>query len=1175
MFAKLKITAIAWLAALVIGLPNAAAATDLDISNIPLFLATSVDANVVFILDDSGSMHWETMPDELTNIFNRPCCADYLMLMFPFVAGIHGGSDYSSRRVVSFNPDSIMAAAYRNSRVNTVFYNPAITYRPWVNADGTFMPAADPQAAYHNPVRTNIGTRNLTVDATASVPWVDNRTNSGITQLRTFFPATYFRYTGPDFGNLPAAIDDPTSPIWTIGNYQRVEIRPGNAPFTGDGRENRSDCADAATATCTYAEEIQNFANWYTYHRNRIFAARAGIGLALSQQSERLRIGYGTINATNTMVDGRLERALVRGVRNFDAATREAIFDALYMRPIPTQGTPLRTALQGAGEYFSRSDDRGPWSTTPGQPGGEILACRQSFTILMTDGYWNGAHPAGITNTDNQSGPTILAPDGSSFQYTPSDPFRDAHSRTLADVAMHYWKRDLLPSVPNRVPTTPLNPAFWQHMVTFGVGLGVQGSIDPDEAFAAIHSGLPIAWPQPSVGGRSENIDDLLHAGVNSRGGFFSAMDAETFSRELAAVLQDIVARAAATTGVAVSATRLTTDAFVYTADFDSNNWTGQVRALNPDDGALEWSAADALDSLGAAARNIFSFDPAGGTAVPFTAASTVIADRLMNPAPSGGDWSFANLVNYLRGADALEERNGGSFRDRDSLLATVVNSRPVFSGRGNEGWARAYADYIDYIDGAKRDPRDCGSPCNKRETVFIGGNGGMLHAFDGRTGVEHFAYVPSAVHHNLHQLADPGYNHRFFVDGQIAIADARIGSGAQAWRTVLVGGLGAGGRGIYALDVTEPQNFDASKVLWEFTHEDDPDLGFTFGEPIIARLENGDWVAVFGNGYNSQSNRAHLFVLDLATGAVRNKIALGAAGGNGLSGVAGWRDVGTRTHLERVYAGDLKGTMWRVDFNASTPSVTYANGLFTDPHGRPITATPTLAAHPGGGLVVYFGSGQLIENADRLTVNLERFYALRDRGSAVGNNAAAMKQFAKAELALGPTIPGQPPMRTVTNTDGIKPNGWFVDLAVGAPTGERILAPPRVVFGRVVIASYEPVEDPCQPGGIQRAYVLDALSGDGALPFCPNCGGIEIGAGAPFSPPIAIRPQQPGTGAGVVFPGWDPSDPLPPLPPDPTGAQTTRGWCSEFGIPPLFVGGTFLSLGTICEGRQVWRQIR
>lgn len=1183
---KIRIAALACLVALMTGLPQQASATDLNISQNPLFLATSVEPNVLFLIDDSGSMMWETMPDQgVTNKIVEDTgiagIGRLIMWLYPRVDGLQGGTDYANVRIPRF--DGNLSAFTRSANNNTVYYNPAITYRPWVNADGSEMLDAPPDAAPHRPRfdgsvpgNTDFGTRNLEAEFSHNRWRLDNG-NDDNTTINNIWPSVYYHYDGVGDLNLATS-------------YERVEIRPGNAPFTGHGRLNRTDCA--VVGSCTYAEEIQNFANWYTYHRNRIFASRAGIGRAFVDFDGGMRVGFGAINhrrgSTNTLDGVAGNWAVLRGVRDFTGAEKEEFFELLYDRPFNADGTALRRGLDGAGQYFSRTDERGPWSTTPGATGGEDLACRQSFSILMTDGFATGGNDwaaRGAARRENTDGSTAqnttnVHPSGGALNYTyaPADPFQDAFANTLADVAMYYWKRDLHPGLDNRVPTTADNPAFWQHMVTYGVGLGVQGVIDPDDAWQAVEDGTAIAWPDPRynnlncgdgpAGTCEARIDDLLHAGVNSRGGFFSVADPDSFREELRLVIADIIARAAATTGVAVSATRLATDTFVFTGDFDSENWTGQLRALDPEDGSVEWSASAELDILGHASRNIFTYDPVAESGLVFNSSATAIQTRIMDLAPTTpAEWTFANIVNYLRGSDALEESSGGPFRDRDSMLGDLVNSRPIFSGRGNEGWARQYDDYNNYIDGPKLDPRDCAAPCARKETVFIGANDGMLHAFDARTGREHFSFIPAAVHENIHELARPDYTHRFFVDGQITVADARIGGGGQPWETVLVGGLGAGGKSVYALDVTQPQSFSDADVKWEFSH---PELGFTYGEPLIARLEDGTWVAVFGNGYNSENNQAVLFVVDLKTGNELHKVELGTAGGNGLSGVVGWRDVGTRSYLDRVYAGDLNGTIWRVDFNSSTPEVKYADGLFTDPNGRPITATPNLAAHPSGGVAVYVGTGKLIENSDRLDGDLDRFYVVRDRDVAV----TGLSGFTEAEITAGP-----PPIyRTIENTAGMGADGWFMDLTDGVAEGERVLAPPRVIFGRVILATYEPVEDPCQPGGLQRAYVLDALTGDGAIPFCPNCGALEIGAGAPFVPPIAIRPQNPSDGSSVTFPGHvDPADPDPfPTPPAPPSAgETTAGWCSEFGIPPLFEGGSFLSLGTICEGRQMWREIR
>jgi type IV pilus assembly protein PilY1 len=444
------------------------------------------------------------------------------------------------------------------------------------------MSNADPAAALHNPLRPARGSRNLTANNSRYGSWTNCNTItrsatgtfsfsncSTFTQTQTYWPAVYFVHDG--------------SANYAWGNFTKVEIRSATPTYTGHGRENRSDCVDAATATCTYAEEIQNFANWYTYYRSRILASRGGVSRAFAQQGEGMRVGYSTINAGWSTVDGIGTSKVVRGVRRFTGPDRTAFFDLLYDRDIPAAGTPLRQTLQAAGNYYYRTDNRGPWGAVPGTNDTTAhLQCRQSYSILMTDGYWNGSDPSpSVGNSDNSNGPTHTAPDGSTFQYVPADPYRDGRSNTLADVAMHYWKNDLRTDLANEVPTSPQNEAFWQHMVTFGVGLGVTGSVDPQDAWDAVTNGTAISWLDP-YSTNPAKIDDLLHAGLNSRGGFFSAADPETFANELSGVLDAIVARVeSSATASAASTAVLQSDTMLYTAGFRSGDWSGMMLAYD------------------------------------------------------------------------------------------------------------------------------------------------------------------------------------------------------------------------------------------------------------------------------------------------------------------------------------------------------------------------------------------------------------------------------------------------------------------------------------------------------------------------------------------------------------------------------------------------------------------
>ncbi|HRP87405.1 MAG TPA: PilC/PilY family type IV pilus protein [Gammaproteobacteria bacterium] len=1052
------------------------ASANVSIANSPLFVTSSADPNILFIIDDSGSMQWETMPDALTNIFSAGCCTNYMMWVYPRTAGLHGGGDYDGIRVPSFATTSIMGHVYRSALVNTVYYNPGITYLPWANADGSRMPNASPTAAPNRPLFPGYGTRNLTVNNTQAARWVENRTNADVNATRTFFPAVYSTYTGPAIADLNAAINDAASPLWTIANYQRTEIIPANAPFTGEGRVNRSDCT---AGSCTYDQEIQNFANWYSYHRNRIFASRAGIGSAFSVQPESMRVGLGAINTTGTVI---------RGVRPFAGTDRTAFFDDLYRQNIPPQGTPLRLALDGAGQYFSRTDDLGPWSSTPGEAGGVDLECRQSYSILMTDGSASGTntYAAAGTRRDNNDGSgsnsmviNNPAQGGSDYTYTPTDPFQDGRSNTLADVAMYYWKRDLRPDLPNLVPTTETNPAFWQHMVTFGVGLGVSGTIDPATAFAAIETGTPIAWPDPEYGTTNctgaaclARSDDVLHAAVNSRGGFFNAKDPEEFAIELASVLEDIVARVeSSATSAATSSAVLQTDTLLYTAGFRSGDWSGRLdaRAVNEDGslGGQVWDAEVQLALKTPAARNIVTRRSDTGVAVTFQFANLSAAQQAaLNRDPSGvNDGLGAQRVAWLRGDDNAH----GSFRSRLPaggtapndlrLLGDIVNSNPKFQ------------------DGV----------------LYVGANDGMLHAFNAETGEELFAYVPSPMlvpegsdtFAPVSRLMDPDYTHRYFVDGTVSVVDLSV---AGTPRKVLVGSLGAGGRTVFALDVTNPASFGPADVLWEFSH---PELGYNVGPPGIVRLSDGTMAAVFGNGYNSTSHRAMLFAVNMNTGALIQTVdtGVGSAGNpNGLASpvITDWPVSNLRAN--RVYAGDLQGNLWRFSVGGAPANWNDAgnvNMLFTaiGPSGsrQPITAQPIVALNPvnSNEVVVAFGTGSYFrtDDQDMPGAAVQSLYGIIDtRTGASGVLRADLLEqevtSQSVETFGGETVG----VRIVSDNDfdASLHDGWYLDLDV--EDGERVISegtyPSGPLQRRVRFSTLIPDENPCGTG--RRGYIMD-----------------------------------------------------------------------------------------------------
>lgn len=1131
-----------------------------SIAQKPLFLTSSVDPNVMFVLDDSGSMHWESTPDEYVLPY----------FMFSRIPGLYGepvSSSYTnytaSVRYNSGNADErATARALRSSTVNKSYYDPSITYRPWVRADGTLFPNANPVAAPHHPLRIGLGVRNLTVNTTENAIWVHRTaagaafcsiscTETAAVNSLTYYPAVYFRYTG--------------GALWDGNNYAQVNVVATTTTYTGDGRANRSDCAQAVTATCTYDEEIQNFANWYTYYRSRMLASQASIGRAFSTQPPSMRVGFGAINKGVTSIDGTNTGTVINGVRPFNGADRTAFYDRLYNSIWTPAGTPLRKALDDVGQYYSRTDNRGPWGQVPGTNNTTAhLTCRQSYTILMTDGYWNGPDVptvAARANVDGSAGATITGPNSQTFTYAPATPFTDLHANTLADVAMYYWNRDLRTDLDNRIPRSDRNPAFWQHMVTYGVGLGVTGSVPPATAFAAIGAvpAVNVNWPNPTLG-NSQKLDDLLHAAVNSRGGFFSAADPDTFATELSKVLQDIVARVAASgTAAATSSAVLQSDTLLYTASFRSTDWSGtlvarEVSVVDGTPGALKWDAEQILNSRLPSTRKIFT-SKADGTRVALDyAALSATQQAAMDVNPVGAAATTAtgtDRIAWLQGTEhvGLRSRVEAGVTRR---IGDLVSSDPQFMFKrdfGNSllGGAEGSA-YISF--------RSTPTYLARPDVLFVGSNGGMLHAFHAGTpfvsgtpsvidpdgGKELFAYVPSELllpgatgaHAQINQLMRPDYARRPYVDGSPALADAYVGG---AWKSVVVGSMGAGGRTVFALDVTDPENFDASKVMWEFRYANssciaDPavgsptgssacrEIGYGVTKPKIARMRDGSWVAIFGNGYNSSSHTAKLFVVDLQTGRLKYLIdtGVGAVGmPNGLAAAETTDWPASDLKLSTVYAGDLRGNLWRFNFGNTTPTFTRLF-IATDSGGtmQPITARPSLALNPSNPakIVVLIGTGSFFRVGDDSTASpqVQTMYGVYDTvtpvlGTLRGDLLVQTISSNPTDVTVGAKVYPIGSLRFITpNAYDPSKKGWLIDLPA---SGERVISEPTFPSGavqtRIRFSTLIPSDDPCSIG--RTGFVMDFdlltggritnsvfdFTGDGVFDGSDKVGGVSV----------------------------------------------------------------------------------
>ena len=1135
------------------------------VAQIPTIYASPPDVNVMFTLDDSGSMEGETIPDDNNGVGES----------------MWTGTWASSTALNKFRISSQVWRYYRSSAGNPIYYDPAVRYTPWPFAgnDALTYPNASPTAVCYQqaslPVPTTLplsttpptqaalvaacpvaSRRNVAARVVVNAP--DNTNQND--ETRGYWPATYFvrTTTAPALAQNGQANNATTNPNNATGQsyWQKVEIRPtlpGSATVaTYPKAAARTDCSGAVGAGgCNYTEEIQNFANWFQYYRTRALMAKGAVAQAFARQGTNLRAGYATLHGAATNIDGGSTPLIKLGVRKFETTARQAFYARVY-GTYTTSGTPLRYAADTVGRYFSRSGPGNPWSENPANTSsvGTEYSCRKSFHILTSDGYWNDiSQPTltGVGNADNFT--NYVAPGrgsaatGSTFNDANTEgltvnPFIDQASNTLSDYVAHYWKRDLRPNIDNNVPSSTRDPAYWQHLTTYAVGIGVTNAnpaiTTQSQRDALIQNRTAVTWPTSvtASSGDGPKGDDFVHASMSGRGRFFLALNPTEFANDLANALTEVAALPLDQASVAADAPQVRAGGRIYQATFNPSRWSGRLYAFNqntttgvainrPTDSSFTnpsqaWEASHRMPAP--AARNIFTSTGGTGTGSTFTWAGLTAAQRGYLNNDSG-------LLDYLRGSPTQEIANGGSRRDRSrytigavtgGVLGDVVNGSPIKGPDFGGGYDRlpgadpASSSYATFRLDSTLD--------NLRNSIFLGANDGMLHAFNLTDGVERFAYVPNAVYNvprstsgglaenKLALLAEPTYTHRFTVDGPPNIGDAYL---SGAWRSVLIASNGAGARGIYAMDVTNPAvggtgGFGTGRIMWEFTEANNSDVGFVAAYPHIVRMRDGSWAAIFGNGADSFNGRAKLFILNLATGAVIREFAVdtGTPGNNGLSQpnfiLNASREVTT------IYAGDLKGNMWKFnvdDVNPANWNVAFGSTpLFSAISGsgvaQPISVMPEITAHPLGGASLTFGTGKFFEGSDTASTNppnvnlsTQTIYGIWDRPAET--TGIAMTVGNRSSVLVPQTAPTITPPTgssastfygaSTTNTPNwVTQRGWYMDLGSG---GERVNLPAQQVQSVMFVIANTPVSDPCANGGSSKVFAVNPLTGAN-LPF-------------------------------------------------------------------------------------------
>lgn len=728
------------------------------------------------------------------------------------------------------------------------------------------------------------------------------------------------------------------------------------------------------------------------------------------------------------------------------------------------------------------------------------------------------------------------------------------------------------------------DPATWPHMDEFMIGLGVDGTLlysndldcsagSSDNSDACLlrtgktNSTGSAGWPTPngSGSGITENIDDTWHAALAGRGQFFSARSPDDLVNQLSKILNNIQARSSTTAGLAVSISTASTSTAGFSGGYNSGDWSGNLPKLSIDPATGQPNTATPLFDAGCILtgsdpqtpcpttgstnvtqavaptdRNVYTYGSSASTTQTFKTLTTLSAQEqcALNKGTwsgststcTGGDGYGQARIDYLRGSRSNEATGATpQFRARGSLLGAIVDAEPAYVGSPSGGFldnwptgapeaasgAQLYSSFVSSVNG-------------RQPMIYAASNDGMLHAFNATTGAESWAYVPKTVIENgaVTKYTDATGGFVPTVDGGITTQDVYFPD-TQSWHTILVGALRLGGRGVYALDIT---NADATPtVLWEFNNASSggADLGYTYATPNIARLNYDDgtnagkWVVLLSSGYmpvgsdsaDPATTTESLFVLDAETGTVIRELKTSNTDSTayGLSTPAVW-DYGPNQVDDIATAGDLMGNLWRFDLADASASNWSIDKMFqtpqpspvTYPAPQPITVKPVSLSDPinGGAPIWIFGTGKYLSNSDNTSLNVpsQWFYGIRDYGTGSTKypiSASSLITQTLSESSGG--IRALTMLSAINSSNQVAP-GWKFQMA---DAGERDVVPGEPLYnaGDVILTTLIPKgDDPCAPGRGGAIMLIDSSTG-----------------GATGTPPVSATGYTPPNGSGIV----------------------------------------------------------
>lgn len=882
-------------------------------------------------------------------------------------------------------------------------------------------------------------------------------------------------------------------------------------------------------------DQQRNYARWYAYNRKREYVMKQAVSQLIAASEERMGMGvlaryeldynagsgeFEALTSKPAILLGKQtggyrenqfdnQKTVGRPLADMNNATAKATLLDDLLRLSSTGFTPLRSRMTAVGEYFDLSSSGKNFANTamdyrgdlivesvlgfnePTNPTDVYLAsggnCQQNFAILLTDGYVNENKYKDIANVIANND----CDSDTAFDYPSQQDKNCSQSAldTLGDIAQYYYERDLAPGIANDIRPVGDDENTAQHLLTYTVAFGVDGNIKGMPADRKTTTG---PWLNPADKTQT-SVDDVRHAAWNGRGRFLNAQDPQALIQALQDVITLINQRNTVGALSAASATsgQLTATTRAFVQEFTTADWSGRLLAysLNPANASLDtvqWDAAAKLKAKvtasGFASRLIATYN--GNSVLANWANLTTAMQADLNTAPNGtADGNGQIRLDYLKGDQSNEQGSGlNLFRQRSSLIGTLINSGSLYVQKPSSNWPATFSGYSAFVTNNQ----------NREAMVYFGSNNGLLHAVKAADGEEVFAYLPSlvassGVRTGLHYLTDPSFNHHYYVDGPLSVQDVFTksrASGSESWRTILTAGLGAGGRGLFALDVTDPSAFTAANVgklvMWEFGASDSADIGHITGQPIIAPMQNGKWAVITGNGYNSTSGIAKLMIIYVDGGIdgswtagtdyiVLNTFSGSASDKNGLSAPAVLDITGPSGlpdgKVDLIYAGDIYGDLWKFDVSDVSDGNWTVSKLFAGSRTQPITAAPATGINPfykkdkptmtDPNMMVVFGTGQYLGTNDVGNTDGQNLFGVFDNGTNTNVNAGELvEQTITTETLDGYRLASKNPVDFAVN------KGWKLVLPT---TGERVVYTPQVRGDLAYFESIIPSGDGCE----------------------------------------------------------------------------------------------------------------